>query len=444
MPPAIQLLNVSKGFHRFSRRREIVRGLLSRAGIGSPGEPFWALKNISLDIPKGQTWGIVGRNGSGKSTLLQIIAGTLEPTEGEVQVYGRVAALLELGSGFHPEFTGRENVFFQGQLQGCSRAQILDRIDQIVDFASIGDFLDQPVKTYSSGMMLRLAFAVTITLDPDILIVDEALAVGDEAFQRKCFGRIRALRDAGCTVLFVSHSGQHIIELCDRALLLDAGEPLLIANPKQVISWYHKLLFAAADQASRIREEIRTLTPDAEPAATAAPAPVEATEDFDPSLVPQSTVNYPSRGAEIIKPRITRPDGTPVNVLSRGEPYRYTYRVRFLENHPQVRFGMMLKTTTGLELGGATSHSVQHPVPAVDSGETCEISFEFQCLLQAGIYFANAGVTSITPDGEIYIHRIVDAVMFRVKHDPASIMTGTIDFNILPSVTRVPDHIPSA
>lgn len=450
--PAIHLQNVTKSFHRYTRRRDVVRGLLRGVGLSAAASDnaFWALKGVTLQVPRGETWGIVGRNGSGKSTLLQIIAGTLQPTSGEVAVRGRVAALLELGSGFHPEFTGRENVFFQGQLQGCSRDEVLAKLDAIVAFAAIGDFLDQPVKTYSSGMMLRLAFAVTITLDPDILIVDEALAVGDEAFQRKCFARIRTLRDQGCTVLFVSHSGQHVIELCDKAMLLDAGDQMLVGRPRDVVGWYHKLLFAPHEQTASIRDEIRALhtgangTPARGAGAAAAvegaapPLPVGSPavdDDYDPNLIPQSTIRYPSQGAQILEPRMQRLDGSPVNVLVRGQTYRYTYDVRFSDSRMQVRFGMMLKTTTGLELGGGVSHPVQRAVDYVAPGATYRISFDFRCLLQAGVYFANAGVSALTPDGEIYLHRLVDAVMFRVKPEAESRVTGLVDFCIQPAVT---------
>ena len=186
--PAISLSQISKVYKRYHRPVDRLREVLL------PGKPraeeFWALRNISLEIPQGDTVGIVGRNGSGKSTLLQIIAGTLQATSGQLQVHGRVSALLELGSGFNPEFTGRQNTFFNGRILGLSQAEIAAKFDDIAAFADIGSFMDQPVRTYSSGMFVRLAFAVAINAEPDILIVDEALSVGDEAFQRKCFARI--------------------------------------------------------------------------------------------------------------------------------------------------------------------------------------------------------------------------------------------------------------
>src|SRR5574337_620691 len=218
---------------------------------------FWALRDVGFNVRKGETVGIVGRNGSGKSTLLQMICGTLNPTLGTVAVNGRIAALLELGAGFNPEFTGRENARLGGLLYGLSEQELDARFDAILDFAEIGDFIDQPVKTYSSGMYVRLAFAVAINVSPDVLVVDEALSVGDEAFQRKCFARIDAIRDAGATVLFVSHAAGTVVELCDRAILLDQGEMIADGAPKCVVARYHKLLYSPAGKMAVVRESIR-------------------------------------------------------------------------------------------------------------------------------------------------------------------------------------------
>ena len=200
---AISLKNVSKVFRRYRRPVERLKEILIPGK--SRAEEFWALRNINLEIPKGETLGIIGRNGSGKSTLLQIIAGTLTPTTGELELNGRVSALLELGSGFNPEFTGRQNVFFNGRVLGLSQEEVAEKFDQIAAFADIGDFIDQPIKTYSSGMVVRLAFAVVAHTEPSILIVDEALAVGDAKFQAKCIKRIRDMKNNGVTLLFVSH-----------------------------------------------------------------------------------------------------------------------------------------------------------------------------------------------------------------------------------------------
>lgn len=237
---AISLRNVSKSFKRYHRPVDRLKEILL------PGEnrsdEFWALRDINLEIPKGQTFGIIGRNGSGKSTMLQIIAGTLTPTTGEVRVKGRVSALLELGSGFNPEFTGRQNVFFNGRLLGLSQTEIENKFDEIAAFADIGDFIEQPVKTYSSGMFVRLAFAVAVNVDPEVLIVDEALAVGDIAFQHRCMRRMRSLMDSGVTTLFVSHDSGAIKTLCNYAVMIHDGQIYTSGFPSAVIIEYMKLM----------------------------------------------------------------------------------------------------------------------------------------------------------------------------------------------------------
>lgn len=236
---AVSLKNVSKCFKRYAhpadRLQEILWPGKSRA------DEFWALQNINLEVPKGQTLGIVGRNGSGKSTLLQIITGTLTPTTGEVKVNGRISALLELGSGFNPEFTGRQNVLFNGRLLGLSQKEIEDKFDKIAGFADIGDFIDQPVKTYSSGMYVRLAFAVVVHVEPDVLIVDEALAVGDFVFQHRCMRLMRNLMDSGVTTLFVSHDPGSIKTLCNSAVMIHEGKVYTSGLPNAVIIDYMKI-----------------------------------------------------------------------------------------------------------------------------------------------------------------------------------------------------------
>jgi lipopolysaccharide transport system ATP-binding protein len=237
---AISLKNVSKCFQRYARPVDRLKEILLPGK--NRADTFWALRDINLEIPKGQTVGIVGRNGSGKSTLLQIIAGTLTPTTGEVQVKGRVSALLELGSGFNPEFTGRQNVFFNGRLLGLSQQEIENKFDDIASFADIGEFIDQPVKTYSSGMFVRLAFAVAVNVNPEVLIVDEALAVGDVVFQHRCMRRMRGLMDSGVTTLFVSHDSGAIKTLCNSAVMIHDGQIYTSGLPNVVIVKYLKLV----------------------------------------------------------------------------------------------------------------------------------------------------------------------------------------------------------
>ncbi|NEP59503.1 MAG: ABC transporter ATP-binding protein [Symploca sp. SIO2G7] len=250
----ISLKNVSKVFKRYRHPADRLKEIFFPGK--SYATKFWALKDISLSIPRGETWGIVGRNGAGKSTLLKIITGTLQPTSGTLQVNGRVSALLELGSGFNPEFTGRQNISFNGRLLGLTPIEIEQRFDHIVAFADIGDFLEQPVKTYSSGMRARLAFAVASSVEPDILIVDEVLAVGDAAFKRKCFSRMETIREKGGTILFVSHSVGSVLELCDYGILVDAGENLLVADAKTVITQYQRLIYAPPKDVQIVKREI--------------------------------------------------------------------------------------------------------------------------------------------------------------------------------------------
>ena len=244
---AIQATGVSKCYHLYDKPQDRlkqavfphVRQLLGMS-IGNYAREFWALKNISFEVKKGETVGIVGRNGSGKSTLLQIIAGTLDATQGEVEVNGRVAALLELGSGFNPEFTGRENVYMNAAIQGLSKSEIDAKFDDIAAFADIGEFLEQPIKTYSSGMLMRLAFAVNTCIEPEILVVDEALGVGDVPFQSKCYKRLRRLVEDGKSVLFVSHDISTVRSICSRALWLKSGRAELWSDANTVAREYER------------------------------------------------------------------------------------------------------------------------------------------------------------------------------------------------------------
>lgn len=237
---AISLINVSKVFKRYHHPVDRLKELLLPGR--SRAEEFWALRNINLTIPRGETVGIVGRNGSGKSTLLQTIVGTLQPTTGEVRSRGRVSALLELGSGFNPEFTGRQNIFFNGQILGLSKVEIEAKLDDIMAFADIGEFIDQPVKTYSSGMFVRLGFSVAVHVEPEIFIVDEALAVGDMFFQHRCMRKIQKLMDSGVTTLFVSHDAGAVRSLCNQAVLLHDGSVREIGTPNIILSKYASMV----------------------------------------------------------------------------------------------------------------------------------------------------------------------------------------------------------
>ncbi len=411
--------------------------------------PFNALNNISFNVKRGEMLGIIGRNGSGKSTLLQIICGILQPTSGSVETNGRVSALLELGAGFNPEFTGRQNVYINSAILGLKHEEIEARFDDIVTFAEIGDFMDQPVKTYSSGMYVRLAFAIAINVDSEILIVDEALAVGDEIFQRKCFSRIRQMRKSGITILFVSHSAPTVVELCDRVILLDQGELLLKGSPKFVVTKYHKLIFAPEDKVRLIREEIRDLNPEViEPA----PDPelgktnespkkeLAARAFYDSHLVPKSTVSYESMGVKIEDIQVATTDGNVVNILVSGHEYLYCYTVRFLETAYNVRFAMLIKTVTGFELAGAASSSPQNAIDSIHAGTTVLVKFPFKCLLHPAVYFMNVGVLGVIDGVEVYLHRIIDVSMLRVQAGDNLRATGIVDLFSEPIVSLEYDY----
>lgn len=462
---AISLNNISKCFKCYSRPTQRLKELLLPGK--SKAEEFWALQDIDLEVPKGQTLGIVGRNGSGKSTLLQIIVGTLTPTSGQVKVNGRIAALLELGSGFNPEFTGRQNVFFNGRLMGLSQREIEHKYDEIAEFADIGDFINQPVKTYSSGMFVRLAFAVSTSVEPDILVVDEALSVGDEAFQRKCFARIQSIRARGGTILFVSHSASSVIELCDAAILMDRGEKLLFHHPKFVLDKYHKLLYAPEDKAQEIRQEIREMQKsvsfdsfkqhisvienqgiaivadraDEEAEKETQEQEPEIREFYDPELVPSNTISYVPRGAKITNPHISMLDGRVVNNLVGRRDYIYTYSVAFLKYAQQVRFGMLIKTVSGFELGGASFTATSQEIYEIEAETIVIVKFRFKCLLNPGVYFLNAGVTGLVDGHFTYLARHIDVAMFRVQPETNSYASGVVDLLVEPSLTINADLI---
>jgi len=450
---AIRIQNLSKCYQIYDaprdRLKQFVLPPLRRMMGRSPEKyyhDFWALKDVSFEIKKGETVGIIGRNGSGKSTLLQMICGTLNPSGGSIQTHGRIAALLELGSGFNPEFTGRENVYMNAAVLGLSNKEIDSRFDFIVAFADIGNCIDQPVKTYSSGMMVRLAFAVAINVDPEILIVDEALSVGDELFQRKCFSRIEAIRASGATILFVSHSGSAIVELCDRAVLLDEGKKLAIGVPKLIVGRYQKLLYAPTDKRDIIREQIRradecVVKSVSEPEGTLSEDHLtmkriqEQLESFDPNLKPSSTIEYESHGAYIESPVVLTLSGQQVNNLVRGVNYRYIYTVKFVKSACNVRFGMLIKTTSGVELGGGVSANlVKDGLALVKAGSSYRVEFRFRCILNQGVYFLNAGVVGDVNGAETYLHRLIDIAMFRVQPDTENLATGIIDFGCYPEI----------
>jgi lipopolysaccharide transport system ATP-binding protein len=429
--------NLTKTYRIFGHPGDRLKQALT-LGMRRYHREFTALRGVSFDIGKGEAVAVVGRNGSGKSTLLQLICGILKPSSGSVTTSGRISALLELGAGFHRELTGRENVYFQAAIIGMSQEEISARFDQIAAFADIGEFIDQPVWTYSSGMFVRLAFSVAIHVDPEILVVDEALAVGDIGFQARCFRRMDELREAGRTLIFVSHAGDHVTRTCNRCLLLDRGELLLSGDSRSVLGGYQRLLNASPGAREHVRESVRRQNPgeiaesDDSHRPGDSPAGIagdDGSEFLDPELIPRGAIAYDPRGATIEQVRITTPSGRRVNVLNSGREYRYAYRVRFHQDARQVRFGMLIRTSSGMELGGAASSPDRSSgLPLAEAGSAVDVEFNFTCMLNAGTYFVNAGVTGSADGEEIILHRILDAAIFRVVAAPRSTATSMIDF----------------
>jgi len=332
---------------------------------------------------------------------------------------------------------------------GLDQQEIRDRFDDIVAFADIGNFIEQPVKHYSSGMYSRLAFAIAINVNPDILIVDEALAVGDETFQRKCFARMEEIKRNGGTILFVSHASTSVVNLCDRAILLHAGRKLYMGPPKTVIGWYQKLMNAPGHAEQTCKEIARLDQPGGsgrgdEPGqgfkGLAASESINAGDlggstklsgesveaaGYDPALVSESRVVYKPNGAEISNPRIESLDGKIVNLLRNGQRYRVCYEVRFSRDCDRVRFRCMLKTTMGLELGGGTYPELLQNGISVMSDQVARISLEFTCNLNPGTYFTNCGLSEHNHS----LHRIIDAITFRVLLTDSSFSFGFVDFD---------------
>ena len=375
----------------------------------------WVLQDISFSVQPGEAMGIVGINGAGKSTLLKMITGTAQPTIGSAQVTGRVAALLELGMGFHPDFTGRQNVVMAGQLLGYSVEEIVDLMSEIEAFAEIGDYIDQPVRVYSSGMQVRLAFAVSTATRPEVLIVDEALSVGDAAFQRKCFQRIEGFRSAGTTLLFVSHDIETVKKLCTRALFIKEGRLAQLGPAKQVCDEYERYLFG-----DRRSVKVGRQADDS--------APETAAARFDPSLVASCEMTYGNGKAEIEVCWLTDASGRRINVVESGTSFRWCYRVRFHEDVVKPIFAMMLKIREGVALYGVDSRQLGAEERNFQAGDSIEIDFTLENPLAPGVYYLNCGVRLDGKDGVEFLSRRVDSAILRVTASgTSSVVTGLVE-----------------
>ena len=353
---AIEAVAVSKVYRRYSHKRQFATlksALLSRSLIRDlrPDETFPALRNVSFAVPRGSTYGIIGRNGSGKSTMLKCVAGITKPTSGHVTVRGRISALIELGAGFHPEISGRENVFINGIMLGLSKREITRRFDEIVDFAELRDFIDAPVKTYSSGMYMRLGFAVAIHVDPDVLLVDEVLAVGDEGFTHKCLDKFAEFRRRGKTILIVTHSLPLVERFCDEALWLGGGEIRAIGDTRRVVGAYVTDV-GHSEEAAIAAEDARTRARVSSDAALEAAQPPPERHAADPSatlsdMFRSSEGRWGSREIEITDVTLAGPDGEPRHLFQTGDPLIVTMRVRASQRMTDFVFGVAVFNAEG-------------------------------------------------------------------------------------------------
>lgn len=444
---AIRVQGVSKCYHLYDaprdRLKQFVTPRLQRLAGQVPKQyfrEFWALKDVSFEVKKGEAFGIIGRNGSGKSTLLQIICGTLSPTGGGVETNGRIAALLELGSGFNPEFTGRENVYLNGAVLGLSQNEIDARFDDIAAFADIGDFIEQPVKTYSSGMVVRLAFAVIAHVDAEILVVDEALAVGDAVFSQKCMRFLHRFMKSG-TLIFVSHDSGSVINLCKYAILINKGEIKLIGDAKEVTEAYLqanlqdvyqdqvKLESLKTDEAKTIRDG------HVEDFATDQKTDIETKVHFFENL--QHSDGWKTGAAEIESVCLLDSEGKPRSLLAGGELICLVIRARANQEIYSPILGFFVKDRLGQSLFGEHTFTyVDQPLHLLP-GQTCEARFYFRIpLLPNGDYTATVAIAEGTPSDHVQHHWIHDAVVFKVvsnklRHGLVGIAFQSVTMNAL-------------
>jgi len=406
--PVIIVRDVSKSYRMYPRPADRLRQAFAW-GRKQYYEEFWALRDIHFEVGRGESVGIIGRNGSGKSTLLQIIAGTVAPTTGEASVRGRVAALLELGSGFHPEATGRENVFMNGAILGLSQEQIERRFDSIAAFADIGPFIEQPVKTYSSGMMMRLAFSVATAVEPEVLIVDEALAVGDMLFQHRCMERIRGLIDRGTTLLFVSHDPDAVRTLCRRGVWLEGGRQRMVGPAREVADEYMRGFAvqrnAAVIQSQRERD----------------PAPAGPADDvFSPVEQAAETLDG-GDAVSIESVRVLNAVGQEADALGPDERFTIECRLRSSRELNHLSVGFLIRNRHGLELTGESVFNKFQRGLRLPAGTTRTIRFQSDNVLRSGHYSVAVRVHRVSRwdrgDAVLLLSNEV-ATAFHVHHDP--------------------------
>ncbi|WP_026652318.1 ABC transporter ATP-binding protein [Butyrivibrio proteoclasticus] len=428
---AIQVKDLVKTYKLYDKPMDRLKDSLGLSGKKKFKE-HKALNNVSLTVRKGETVGIIGTNGSGKSTILKIITGVLSPTSGEVEVNGHISALLELGAGFNMEYNGIDNIYLNGMMIGFSEEEITKRLDAILEFADIGDYVYQPVKTYSSGMFVRLAFAVAINIDPEILIVDEALSVGDVFFQAKCYHKFEEFKKQGKTILFVSHDLSSISKYCDRAVLLNQGVLLGEGTPKKMIDIYKQVLVGQYPLPS---SDIDNLLDDDDIREAAAKADKKSTDklekksDEEQSIVgdnPQA-LEYGDGSAAITEVYVTDSNDVRTNSIIKGTDFTVHMRVEFKKDVAAPIFAMTIKNIMGIEITGTNSMVEKAFLEPVKAGEVKDISFTQKMSLQGGEYLLSFGVTGFEQNDFTVYHRLYDALNVTVVSDKNTV--GYYDMN---------------
>ncbi len=405
---AISVNDVSKMYKLYDKPTDRLKESLGLTKKKKYKEHY-ALDHVDFQVGKGETVGIIGTNGSGKSTILKIITGVLNPTGGNVQVEGRISALLELGAGFNMEYTGLENVYLNGTMIGFSREEIDAKLQDILDFADIGDFIHQPVKTYSSGMFVRLAFAVSINIEPEILIVDEALSVGDVFFQAKCFRKFEDFKKEGKTILFVSHDLGSISKYCDRVVLLNQGHKLAEGAPKEMVDLYKKVLVGQAGEA------LAALSDEEEAPAKEENIAPEEEDVKDPStgwlkpfpLNPQQ-LEYGDRKGEFVDFAIVDDSGNYTNTIEKNSTFKIMAKVRFNDDVQEPIIAYTFKNVHGTEITGTNTMYEKQDIRPCKAGDEVIVSFTQEMNLQGGEYLLSLGCTGFK-EGEFTVyHRLYD------------------------------------
>ena len=418
---AIEIRHISKSYNTYKREFDRFREAVSITRK-SYHSNFSALKDVNLTVHKGECVGVIGTNGSGKSTLLKIITGVLHPTSGEVELQGRISSLLELGAGFNRNYTGMENIFLNGRIMGFSDEEMKKRVPLIEEFADIGDFINLPVRNYSSGMFARLAFAVAINVDPDILIVDEALSVGDLFFQTKCYHKFNEFRNAGKTILFVSHDLSSIIKYCDSCLLLHRGEQIAAGPCKEVVDLYRKILVENYRQERNLTKQdapddlIQSAENPADPSSSDIPYPNDKPWKSNMSLNPDIQ-EYGDLSGEIVDFGIMNSRGEITSMLMKGESLTILYRFRFNRPVSNPIFAFTIRDMKGTELCGTNTMYEDKSIETAEPGFTGVVTFKQRMTLQGGAYMLALGLTGFVNGKLTAYHRLYDVCEIQVMSD---------------------------